>query len=419
MTKLGMRLAWGAGLLVSAAAVVYLAMPRAPKPDTDEEEQPPIQRKSRLARTPEGDVILTLDAATQARVGLRIEVLEGVSLQPQITAYGRLQEDPAESFEVRAPVAGILRTAGRPWPSLGEAVTDGVTVGMLQPLLTPMDSLSISDRLIAARSDAKTARSSADAARAAWERARILNADNRNVSDRALQEAEARLKSEEAKVEAANEGVKLLEAAAEKPSSPGSARALVAVLGGEVAEVLAAPGETVDSGRPLLRLRRYEKLIALVNLQPEQQAAAAARKARIVPVGVKAEFLDGKLIGKAAAVDPESQVQPLLFSVAVPHRDLRPGLAVTAYLPATGHAVTGVIVPEGAVVHFAGKAWAYLKSGDDKFIRKEVKLDYPVERGWFVTNGILPGAQVVVEGAQLLLSEELKSQIQVGQENPA
>ncbi len=419
MTRFGARLAWGAGLLGFAAAVVFLAMPRTPKPDTDEEEQPPIQRKSRLARTPEGDIVLTLDAATQARAGLKTAALDGVTLQPQITAYGRLQDDPAETFEVRAPAAGMLRAAGRPWPLVGEVVADGLTVGTIQPRLTLMDSLSISDRLVTARSDVKTARSSADAARAAWERARVLNADNRNVSDRALQEAESRLKSDEAKLAAALDAVKLLETALDSSSSPGSERALVAARGGEVAEVLAAPGESVESGQPLLRLKRYERLIALINLQPGQQAASGARTARIIPSGVDGESLQGKLIGRGARVDPDSQLQPLLFGVTVPRRDLRPGMAVTAQLPASGRSLKGVIIPEAAVVHYAGRAWAYLKSGDDKFVRKEVRLDFPVEHGWFVTSGIDPGARVVVEGAQLLLSEELKSQIQVGEENPA
>ena len=40
-----------------------------------------------------------------------------------------------------------------------------------------------------------------------------------------------------------------------------------------------------------------------------------------------------------------------------------------------------------------------------------------MESGWFVTSGFAPGDRAVMDGAQLLLSEEMKSQIQVGEES--
>ncbi len=420
MTRIGRRIGWGVGLLAFAAAVIFLALPRAPKADTDEEGQPTIQKKSRLTKTPEGDIILTLDTATQERAGLRTRALPATTLQPQVTAYGRLQEDPAESFEVRAPVAGTLRAAaGRPWPALGDTIPDGATLGIVQPRLTPADRLSISDQLIAARAQETAARSSVEAARAAYERAKVLNADNRNVSDRAVQEAAARLKGEQARLEAARDGAKLLEGALDASSNPDGGRALLAARGGEVAEVLAQAGEAVESGQPLVRLQRFDRLVARIYLRPDQAAAAAAPTVRITPVGVEGESLRGRRIGAAAAVDPESQMQPWLFRVSVPRSNLRPGAAVIAYLPVAGRPMSGVVVPESAVVRYAGKAWAYVQTGADKFARRELALDAPTGNGWFVTHGITPGEQVVVVGGQVLLSEELKSQIQVGEENPA
>jgi hypothetical protein len=77
---------------------------------------------------------------------------------------------------------------------------------------------------------------------------------------------------------------------------------------------------------------------------------------------------------------------------------------------------SGTVIPRSAVVHAAGRAWAYLQAGDLQFVRREIPLDHPAERGWFTTAHFHAGDRVVVAGGQILLSEESKSQIQVGEE---
>jgi hypothetical protein len=71
----------------------------------------------------------------------------------------------------------------------------------------------------------------------------------------------------------------------------------------------------------------------------------------------------------------------------------------------------GVIIPASAVVWHGGKAWAYVKEGADKFERKLVPTSQEMGNGWFAAEGFESDDEVVVSGAQLLLSEELKFQI--------
>ncbi|MET1083519.1 MAG: metal transporter, partial [Burkholderiales bacterium] len=80
-------------------------------------------------------------------------------------------------------------------------------------------------------------------------------------------------------------------------------------------------------------------------------------------------------------------------------------------LPRGGAARDGVAVPWAAVVYPGGKAWAYVQTGTDEFARRAVETGAAVEGGWFNDKGLEPGEAVVVSGAQLLLSEELKYQI--------
>jgi hypothetical protein len=67
----------------------------------------------------------------------------------------------------------------------------------------------------------------------------------------------------------------------------------------------------------------------------------------------------------------------------------------------------GLIVPTAAVVWSEGKAWVYQQTAADRFARRAVSSDIPVERGFFVAEGFAPGDKLVIQGAQALLSEEL------------
>jgi multidrug efflux system membrane fusion protein len=95
---------------------------------------------------------------------------------------------------------------------------------------------------------------------------------------------------------------------------------------------------------------------------------------------------------------------------------LRPGAAVTAYLRAPGPSQEAVIVPYAAIVRFGGKSWVFRQVDDDKFNRREVAAGQSADNGFVVTKGLKPGERIVVQGAQLLLSEEQKSQIEIGED---
>jgi hypothetical protein len=67
----------------------------------------------------------------------------------------------------------------------------------------------------------------------------------------------------------------------------------------------------------------------------------------------------------------------------------------------------GLIVPTSAVVWSEGKAWVYQQTASERFTRRVVPTEVPVERGFFVAQGFSPGDKVVIQGAQALLSEEM------------
>ncbi len=81
------------------------------------------------------------------------------------------------------------------------------------------------------------------------------------------------------------------------------------------------------------------------------------------------------------------------------------GMNVRSYL-SHGPLFNGVLVPASAIVWQKGKAWVYLQKDSERFVRREISTETPVEDGVFVREGLSMEDRVAVKGAQILLSIE-------------
>lgn len=378
-------------------------------PDKDDAAKPAAKQTEKALVD---SASVELDAAAQQRAGIRTQVLAMKIVAPEIVAYGRLEEDPAGSFALRAPISGTLRAAaGHAWPRIGEHLEAGSIVGAIEPRFTPSERVGFNTQLTSARAELSASTASASAARAAYERARLLNADNRNVADRVVQEAEAHLRSEEARAKSAAETVRALESSL-APAGASAARPLSIERGGDVAEVPAQPGESVEPGASIVRIARLDILLARIDVPVGDPAAPNLVQARIVPAGHEEQPpISAERVAVSAAIDPRAQGVSLLFRLLGTRFGLRPGLAVTAYLPAATAGRPGMSIPQAAVVRTGGKAYVYVQIGPSKFERRRVPVDHPAADGFIVTSGFSAGDRIVTTGAQSVLSEEFKSQL--------
>ena len=57
-----------------------------------------------------------------------------------------------------------------------------------------------------------------------------------------------------------------------------------------------------------------------------------------------------------------------------------------------------------------GEAFIYVQRSPGLFERRGVELEHPLEKGWFVAEGLKAGESIVISGAQQLLSTELKGE---------
>jgi len=151
-----------------------------------------------------------------------------------------------------------------------------------------------------------------------------------------------------------------------------------------------------------------------VELMPGDVFVEIPTNAQIVVMGRENQPFATSEILPATVADPKTQAQGFILRVAKPPFTMRPGMALSAWLKLPGEPRSGFVIPRAAVLRHDGRAWIYVREPEDKFVRKPITLDTPldVDQGWFITadGGLAPDDDIVSVGASSLLSEELKSQ---------
>lgn len=304
-----------------------------------------------------------------------------------VQAASRVASENGETvlrFDAAAQKAnGIVTTKLRQGKQSIEMPANGVVL-QLQPLLDLKTSYNT------ASTDLVKARATARASLAEYERLRQLNQDGKNASDRAVEAARAASESDAALAHNAEQSIAVL-------------KSTTRLHWGSVVT------SWLEQGSP-----QFDALLAqrIFLLQVTVTGTSAPKLAQV-------QYADGShssihLVSALPQIDPRLQAPSFLY-FAEAHPGLVPGINFAVFLP-SGPPRDGVIVPSDAIVWWQGKAWCYVEESAGKFVRKEVAASNPVSNGWFVTEGIDAQAQVVRSGAQALLSEEFRSQIQADQD---
>lgn len=243
------------------------------------------------------------------------------------------------------------------------------------------------NRLAAARADRDSSRAQADASRAQYARDRALFEDDRNVSKKTLQDTRAVMQTGEARLQSAD-----------------AARAgIEAMLRQQFGDALATAAATPASGL-VRRLSSGRAVVLRVTLPADYSAPAPAR---ITVDGAIGRPIAVQRLSASPQGDPAVQGSPYLY---LAERALPVGTRLTAHLPLDQPRTPGLLIPESAIVWYGGQPWVYVKTAADRFTRRYVPRALAADRGLVVTTGFQAGDAVVVHGAQLLLSEELRPQ---------
>ncbi|MEP6822899.1 MAG: hypothetical protein ABI946_11170 [Chthoniobacterales bacterium] len=246
---------------------------------------------------------------------------------------------------------------------------------------------------LAAKGEVIKATASAEESRRDLARSKLLGGQS-TVSVETVQEADVKARSDTAAVQPAEDSLHLIESAMRE----------------QWGDALA--GWLVNGSPELDDLFAQRAVLIRIILSAGTPAPDPAPAAMIQ--GDNGKFIGAQFVSRALRLDPRLQGSVLFYTVPVTKGGLVPGLTTTALLP-RGEPETGVIVPSDAVVWSQGKPWIYLQKDAEHFARHMIATDIPAQGGWFVAENFSSQEKVVTKGAEQLLSEEFRSQIQVGE----
>jgi hypothetical protein len=232
------------------------------------------------------------------------------------------------------------------------------------------------------------------ASKPAFERAKRLFDNEHSVSLQVLQSAEAAFRADEAAEGAAESQLRTLRATAYQEWGSALGKSLI------------------ERSELITRLIERQDFLVQVTLPPGvivQEPPSIAAMDRGANLRAPITF-----ISPATRADPRIQSLSVFYTVPASSGVL-PGMNVLAFLPA-GTAVDGVAIPAEAVIWWQDRAWIYRRTSPEAFVRTQIATELPAPGGGYTVKDLPSDTEIVSRGAQLLLSEEFRAQIQVGED---
>ncbi|MDO9281668.1 MAG: hypothetical protein Q7T88_04730 [Methylotenera sp.] len=311
-----------------------------------------IEAPNRVS-TKQGLAVITLNAATQVQSDITASVLKTSTHQGGISSYGNV-------------------------------------IGL--------DTLiELRSRYLAAKADAQVFSTSLAHNKNEFVRLRELNLDDKNVSDKVLSTALADTKSDEAKVLAAES----------------SAKSIADSMRQAWGDSLTKLATEKNPGSLFQNLIDYKEVLIQITLPFDAPEPTTNSHVMIAPTTASSYAVTASYLSKSPMSNATVQGKTYFYHAKT--TALRAGMQVKVLSLNSVHKVAGVVIPATAVVWYGGKPWVYRKIGDTQFSRLPINTNTEVDNGWFYQSNLkgdlTSGDQVVTSGAQLLLSEEFKSQI--------
>jgi cobalt-zinc-cadmium efflux system membrane fusion protein len=365
---------------------------------------------------------LTLDDEAQERIGLETVEAQPRPIGAHVRTTGIVGPNETRVAHVRALSTGVIT---------GVMVRRGDRVDAGQALLT-YDNVELGQTVAGYRSalaSLESTRGQAEVARLALERAdRLVEIGGIAQAEHQRRKAEhaaalAGVKSSEAQLAnlrqalsrfGVNEGA-LKDG--DLDANTGARSTLRAPFAGTVLDVQAVSGETVSPERELATVADLSTVWILGDVYERDLATISeGREARVVTDAYPDEPLSCRVTYVSDVLDAQSRTAKVRCEAKNPNGRLR--LQMFARMEIAAGASRDVLaIPRSAIQQIDGETSVFIRTGDESFERRAVRLGTMTEEWAEVTSGVTAGDRVVTTGAVMLKSRLKVSEFAESEEN--
>jgi RND family efflux transporter MFP subunit len=402
------------GLLIAAAAsvgwLVYVQVTTTKNPEAKKETR--VTQRS-------GKIVAFKSADEAASYGITAEPVKLTQWHPRLCVDGRVLPNPNATLEVRAPFGGVIQTNNDTASfRLGAKVTSQQTLALFEARFSPLEKLDFKAKSDAEEVRYHTAEQNLKLKQARMKRLEEINAAGA-VSRADHDNASWQLLDATMQKEIALTQWNIWKQALESSNKKNIIVPIRAPIAGEIAEIGAQPGANVEAGNILLRIVDFRRVLVRLDFPVASDGSP-------LPASVELETPSSMLEAptrwqaslRGAAPSIESGLQKAAYLYEIMPRDQgttptwRPGLYVKAMLPDPGKtSQSAVAIPAAALLVHQGRTLVYIQKPRGRFERCEVQVLARDGDTIYVSSGLRGDELVVSKHAQIVLSEEFRSDV--------
>ncbi|MBI3893988.1 MAG: efflux RND transporter periplasmic adaptor subunit [Candidatus Wallbacteria bacterium] len=306
----------------------------------------------------------------QFLLGVRTEPIGRRRLEARLMVPGKVVPRTDRYVAIFPPLSGRLLASGDRLPLVGEKVSKGQVLAVVQQSLSAPEMAQLAAERIKAEAAVGQANASMLQARRDLERLRSLS---RVVASKEIQKAELAAKVAEQEV----------------------SRALRATL-----------GEQVEPPKSLFAVLDSSVLWVEASVFVDDIGRIDEARSALVHVSAYQDrYFPAKLFNLGQTVDEATRAVKAIFDLANPEAKLRPGMFAEVAIGA-GDNREMLAVPDAAVVEREGRKVVYVHTGPEEFFAREVVLGERDGPYWAVQQGLQAGDRAVTVGTYELRSAE-------------
>jgi Cu(I)/Ag(I) efflux system membrane fusion protein len=187
---------------------------------------------------------------------------------------------------------------------------------------------------------------------------------------------------------------------------------------GLIVEQSVVKGMRVETGETLYKIANTSMVWIEADFNSSEVDHVPEHASATIIVDASGDRLTGRILNQFPGVSPQTRTTKVRLEVPNPQSRLKPGMFATVEVRT--EPVTGLVIPEDALLDSGSRQTVFVAKGDGYFEPRGVVAAMHANSRVLIISGLQEGEQVVARGAFLVDSEsQLRTALQQYEESPA